>query len=515
MVDRATGPTRHVANRPRRPGARRLVLATILAIAGVLAAPALADRPAPLPGTLAVGGPVGRPVASGFLGLSIEYSSTIPYAGSDPEAIDPVFLQLVRNLTPGQRPVLRFGGDSTDWSWWPVPGVKKPPGVKITLGPSLTRMLHSLAADLHARIIPGIDLEADSRAVAGTEASKLLAGIGRAYVEGFELGNEPEVYGALGWYARNGKPVPGRPSSYDPAAYLNDFGRIAQALPRGVPVVGPATGAPRYQAAVPQFLVRERDVGMVTLHRYPLARCHPGSAAQVPSISHLLAPSSSDGLAASVAATAALAHAHHIPLRIDELNSVSCGGQLGVSNTMAAALWSLDTLFAFARAGVDGVNIHTFHHAWYGPFDVAASAGTWHGTVTPMYYGMLMFAEAAPPGSRLLAVGRPAVASERVWATRDTHGVERVVFINEAAHASGWIAVPSPHHAAAGMLSRLSAPSLTATGGLTLGAQQIPAGTTTGRLTGTPSTPALAADDGRFLVSLPPASATLLTIPAR
>jgi hypothetical protein len=454
-------------------------------------------------------------VPAGYLGLSIEYPSAIAYAGSDPKALDPVFLQLVRNLTPAQRPVLRFGGDSTDWSWWPAPGVRKPPGAKITLGPSWTSVVHALAAKLDAELIPGIDLEADSRAVAGTEATRLLDGIGRPYVAGFELGNEPEVYGALGWYATPaGKPVPGRPRSYDPSAYLNDFGRIAKALPGGTELVGPATGAPRYQAAVGSFLARERRIGMITLHRYPLARCHPMSAAQDPSIAHLLAPSSSDGLASSVARTVAVAHAHHVPLRVDELNSISCGGQLGVSNSFAASLWSLDTLFALARVGVDGVNVHTFHGAWYGPFDVSQTGGTWHGTVTPLYYGMLAFAQAAPPGSRLLAVAEPDHSTLRAWATRDRSGVERVVLINESARSTERVSVPAPHHAPRAVASELRAPSLGATAGATLGGQAIASQTTSGRLTGARRTQVVAAAKGRFPLSVAPASATLLTIPA-
>ena len=77
--------------------------------------------------------PEGRPVAPGFLGLSIEYRSAPGYFGParDP---DTVFNQLVRNLTPGQSPVLRFGGDTTDWTWAPTAGVARPRGVRYTLG---------------------------------------------------------------------------------------------------------------------------------------------------------------------------------------------------------------------------------------------------------------------------------------------------------------------------------------------------------------------------------------------
>ena len=74
------------------------------------------------------GAPTGTAIPSGFLGLSLEYPALRAYAGKDPHAINPVFEQLIRNLTPGQAPNLRIGGDTSDWTWWPVPGVRKPPG---------------------------------------------------------------------------------------------------------------------------------------------------------------------------------------------------------------------------------------------------------------------------------------------------------------------------------------------------------------------------------------------------
>src|SRR6185437_16316182 len=72
---------------------------------------------------LSVGKPTGRTIPSGFLGLSFEYPALAAYAGTDPGAVNPVLVQLIRNLSPGQAPILRIGGDTTDWTWWPVHGV--------------------------------------------------------------------------------------------------------------------------------------------------------------------------------------------------------------------------------------------------------------------------------------------------------------------------------------------------------------------------------------------------------
>ena len=90
-----------------------------------------------------------------------------------------MFLQLVRNLTPGQSPVLRIGGDSTDWAWYPVPGLSKPKACGSRSPRAGSRVMHAVATDLNARLIMGIDLEADSRAVADGEASAFERVIGK------------------------------------------------------------------------------------------------------------------------------------------------------------------------------------------------------------------------------------------------------------------------------------------------------------------------------------------------
>src|SRR5437763_1077801 len=90
--------------------------------------------------TVTIGGPIRtQPVPAGFLGLSLEYTAIKGYAGQNANAINPVFVQLIRNLAPGQRPVIRIGGDTTDWTWWPVPHMAKPPGIRLSLN---QRWLH-------------------------------------------------------------------------------------------------------------------------------------------------------------------------------------------------------------------------------------------------------------------------------------------------------------------------------------------------------------------------------------
>jgi hypothetical protein len=157
--------------------------------------------PAAATGVVTVGSTVrGRPMPDGFVGLSIEYRALLTYLGSNPSAINPVFVSLLRDLAPDQDPVLRIGGDSTDWTWWPVPKVRRPPGVTYDITPAWIAVARALAQETQAHYILGINLEANSRTIEMAESGALLSGIGRQHIAALELGNEPELYSKLGWY---------------------------------------------------------------------------------------------------------------------------------------------------------------------------------------------------------------------------------------------------------------------------------------------------------------------------
>jgi len=464
------------------------------------------------PATLTIGtAAVGRAIPPGFVGLTTEYRGLEAYAGTDPAALDPVFEQLIRNLAPGQSPVLRIGGDSTDWTWWPVPQMATPPGVKYTLTRGWLGVAHALAQTLDARLILGINFEADSGRVAAAEAQAMIRVIGSTRIAGLELGNEPELYGSFAWYkARDGRHVDGRPKPYDYPEFLQDFANIARSLPRGAPLAGPGTGSPVWIPLLAQFLAANPRVGLITLHKYPLKHCTTTPV----TIPEVLSDASSTGLADSVASEAALAHRRGIPLRIDEMSAISCGGMLGVSGSFATALWSLDTMFAMARVGVDGVNVQTAPGSWNALFDVADVKGAWQADVHPAYYGLMMFAQAAPPGSRLLRVAGAPGALVSAWATRAPDGVVRVVLINDSTGgAPREIVVRVPSIGGPATLVRLQARSAAAQSGVTLGGQGFGPETGTGLLAGAPQATTVTPAAGEYVVSLPAASAALLTLP--
>ena len=457
----------------------------------------------------------GRPIPAGFLGLSLETSAIEPYAGTDPKAVNPVFEQLVRNLTPNQTPVLRIGGDSTDWSWWPVPGATRPRGVRVNLDDQWMRVTAAVTHDLGARLVLGIDLEMNNRTDAAAEANTFLHAVGRGSVVAFELGNEPELYGSLTWFVDpNGVHVTGRPPGYNFSDYLNDFSSTGKLLPRGIPLAGPASGGQHWLPNLGPFLSAESLVKLATLHAYPLQQCYvPTYSPQYPTVAHILAPSASQGLAESIAPYVGVAHSHGALVRIDEINDDSCGAVPSVDHGFVSALWALDASFQMARIGADGVNFHTYPGAPYGLFTFTRAHRKWEGSVSPEYYGLEMFAQAVPPGARMLRLSG-SLGDVRAWATRAPDGTVHVVLINDDTAQSRSVTVRIPGATGTATLERLRAAGITASTGVTLGGQTFGSATRTGTLTGHSTTASVRAKHGAYAVDLPSASAAMLTLAA-
>jgi hypothetical protein len=479
----------------------------------------VADAPAPSE-TISVGSTTSAPaVAKGFLGLSIEYQSVAADAGpaSDP---NPVLDGLIANLDPGQRPVIRIGGDSTDHTWYPVAGMARR-GLSYALTPNWLTSVSKLAADTNAQLILGINLEMNQPKLAQAEARALLSGIGAAHILQWEVGNEPNLYASFPWYvtipdnAQSGVYV--RPRSYSFAQYLAEYNATAARLPR-VPLAGPALGSPAWMANVRQMITADPDLADVTYHAYPLNCFAAKGDRAYPSVADLLSRTASDGLAGGVAAFAAEARAAGRSFRVDELNSSACGGSSGVSDTFASALWVTDTLFAMAGRGVSGVNIQTFDSSRYKPFGFKQVHGRWVGHVEPMYYGMLLFSRAAPAGSKLLSISTSGADSVRAWAAQtparsSAKGAETVTLINDHPDHAETVKVRVPGTSAGTLMRMRASKGVSSTSGMSFAGLSYPQATTSGALHGAFKSADLSPRaGGTYEVSLPAASAALLTL---
>jgi hypothetical protein len=472
---------------------------------------------------MSVGSPTPtRPISSNFLGLAFEYTTIPQLAGTAPGSVNPVFLQLLRNLDPTGQPVIRVGGLSTDRTWWPVKDMGRPLGVTYNLTPAWTADARTLAQTIHGKLILGINLEANHARIAQVEGAQLVNGVGAGNIAALEVGNEPDLYTTLPWYKTlHGKPIPwyektgtpvfARRPTYGPSQFAQEFARTVKVLPR-LPIAGPETGSGPWMSAFSSLVRPGSQVRILTSHAYGLNQCvtDPRSP-QYPTVPNLLNIANSRDVAAGLGPYIGRAHRYGGAFRVDEMGSISCNGRAGVSNTFASALWLMDALFQIASQGIDGVNLHSYPSSANGLFDFSHPHGQWQGAVHPLYYGALMFAQAAPAGSRLLQVTSGSQAALRAWATLGTDHKVRVLLINDSLRSSALAQVRVAGGVGPAAVDLLGASSAYATGGVSLGGASFGADTATGVLP-PPKPQAVVARAGVYGVTIPAGSAALLTV---
>ena len=463
--------------------------------------------PAPVPVTV-TSRPLGPGVAAGFVGLATEYWNVEQEVGGDPSKPDLAFEQVARNLAPDGGFQLRIGGDSTDWTWFPIPGMTQPLWVRWTMTPAWAAVTKRLVSDLKAHLIIGVNMEAGSLKVADAEIHEIKTGIGGSGPITFELGNEPELYSHFPFYhTAAGEAVLGRPKTYSLLEMAAQWNDMAKALP-SVRLAGPGYSSLTALPYVSQFLSSTKRLSVLTVHTYPLKskRCNAGANLEE---SDLFDSSSLQGLASGVNSWEALAHEDGVGVRVDEINSVTCGGQPGFTGSFGPALWALNVLPLYAEDGIDGVNFQTRPYTAQNLIQTDHKAAGWRVYVEPEYYGLLAFAQLTPPGSRILSVSatQDGLLS---WAVRTPQGQTHVVVTNVgsaavrvAIHASGagGNATVETLRAASGGLSAQS--------GITLGGQTI--SPDTGKLSGRNVTATVHPKSGAYIITVPAASAQIVT----
>jgi hypothetical protein len=201
-----------------------------------------------------------------------------------------------------------------------------------------------------------------------------------------------------------------------------------------------------------------------------------------------------------------------VPFRIAEANSVYDEGQPGVSDTLGAALWGLELMFAAAEAGAAGVNFHAGVHNRRSDADKAytpiARGRDGRYRAQPLYYGMLMFAQAAR--GALVPVQLKSEMSElKTFAVRAGEGGLRVCLINKDLARGVRVEIDPGRRFGNASVMRLAGPAADATSGITLGGASVDA---FGRWA--PAPEALHSPLPTAAVDVPAASAALVSMTA-
>jgi hypothetical protein len=428
-------------------------------------------------------GDAGHMIARDFIGLS--YESAVVAANDFFTADNRTLLRLLRTL--GSQGVLRIGGNTSERTVWRTQDTSAP-RENFAITPVAIDRLAGFLRALGWRLIYGLNLATGSAEDAAAEAAYVARAVGPLLLA-FQIGNEPDGFGL--WSGVRSK-------TYDLSAFLNEWRRFHAAIRAAVPgarFAGPDVAAETEWIA-PFADIAATDLVMLTRHYYA------DGPASNPAVTLGKLMRSAGEIAPVLTEMAAIGTAHALPWRIAETNSVFAGGRPGVSDTLGAALWGAELMFQIAAAGGAGVNFHAGEDKIYTPISHGRGGGL---TARPLYYGMLMFAQAS--GDLVPAKLDSGGAAVAAYAVRGSDGALRLVVINKDARAAS-VRIEPGRRFAKGEVSRLTAPTLDATVGVRFG------GAAADDYGGWVAVARESArfDDGVTVLDIPGASAALVTL---
>ncbi len=439
----------------------------------------------------------GTRVPRRFLGLSFELSSLSQIAryGSIGD-----FATMLRSLGPG---VLRFGGASADTRVaWTDAATTLPTWASVALRADELRNLRKLASRSGWHILLTIGLAHYDPPAAAREAASARRALG-GWLAGIELGNEPDAY------ARHGvRSTPWTFSGYnnEVAAYRRAIDSVAP----GLQLVGPDTSGSRAFEGWGRDAALTEKPALLTGHHYPLG-CHKASRLTIAS---LLSGRTRRAEQASLRRYLSISRASAIGLRIDETNTVSCGGKAGVSDTFASTLWAVDYIARAMAAGAAGINLqgNPANCHGYTPVCAATAQRLADGALTaqPEWYALLLSKELV--GDRpVRTVASRSPADIDVVALLSDRGDVHVVIVDDdpagAKHVS--IKLHVGRLTGAATILSLTAPSLAATAGVRLGGRAVEGD---GRLSPPARLQSRPDRAGAITLDVSPGSAMLVTV---
>jgi hypothetical protein len=439
----------------------------------------------------------GAPVPPQFLGLSFELSS-LGQLGALATHGD--LVALLRAFGPG---LLRFGGVSADTRVaWTEGRAVRPAWASSVLGPGELRLLAQLATRTGWHVLLTLGLAHYNARAAAREVAAAKRALG-PWLSGIEVGNEPDAY-----EHHRLRPLPWTSAQYaeQVAGYRHAIARVA----RDVAIAGPDASGSHAFADWGASEVRSVRPALLTGHHYPLG-C---AATPPPSIERLLSVRVRREEAASLARYMSVSRRSGIRLRLDEANSVSCGGVAGVSNTFASALWAVSYIAKTMAAGVSGINLHgnPGRCSGYSPLCAATPARLTAGALVaqPEWYSLLLASRliGERPVRTKVATPHPNLS---VTGLLGPHRRLQFVIIDDEPPGRDPTALSlhvGGHYRAASVLS-LTAPGPAATSGVQLGGNAV---ARDGTWHAPADLPQIPVRGGAVGLTLAPSSAALVTV---
>lgn len=390
-------------------------------------------------------------VPADFIGLSYESAQLANPAFF--AASNTALIALFRELSHDG--ILRLGGGTSDYTVFTATEPGGPPpfdavgpdtskNVK-TDTPITPKSLHHLRAFLDAaswRCLYGLNLARSPIALMAEEATYVQRILGPRLIA-FQLGNEPDA-----WRGRY------RPTAWSYADYWKEWSAAHVAIVKQVPqakFAGPdVSNKMAYVTGFAEDIKKSdlHDVVLLTAHYYAMG---PAGAKGM-TIDRLLSPDPKLERDLKIAVAAAVSDG--IRYRMTEGNSCWNGGEPGVSDTLASALWVADVMLSFASKGCSGVNLHGGGFGYYTPIAGNLEKGF---VRRPEFFGMEIakcFVDAAIEQSTLTC----SDSKVRAYAGRKD-GAQLILAINETPHP---VVMRMPLHRAHSQWT-LSGPAIDAT----------------------------------------------------
>jgi hypothetical protein len=464
-----------------------------------LAAAAEGGAPAqpPLPVTVTIDPfAPGPPVPKRFLGLSFELAALSQLSRYSDRGD---LVRLLRSLGPG---VLRFGGITADENVaWTDAATPRPAWASSTIGPEQMKALGVLARRSGWRVLLTVGLAHYEPAAAAREVAAAHHALG-PYLAAVEIGNEPNAYGSHGF-----RQLPWIAQGYEEE--VSSYREAIGALTPGVPIAGPDVSG---SGVFPEWGEEEalsQKPALLTGHHYPLG-CAQTPA---PSIETLLSAATREREAQSLQTYMSVASAYRIPFRVDETNSVSCGGVPGISDTFASTLWATGYITQAMAAGAAGINLqgNPTNCSGYTPVCAPGPAAIASGSLDaqPDWYALLLTSSLVGyrPLPTTITEGSPDLVAASF--SGPEHSLKVVLADDEPTGASP-LAVRLDVGAGlgSGRILRLTAPTQSATDGVLLGGRAIAANGSWS----TSLSESVSARAGILSLELAPDSAVLLSV---
>ncbi len=470
----------------------------------------------------------GPPVPREFLGLSFE-AAALDQIAQYADRGD--LVELLRSLGPG---IIRFGGITADQNVaWTDAATPRPPWASRTIDAAQLQAIGRLARRSGWKILLTVGMAHYEPTAAAREVAVAHRALG-ANLLAVEIGNEPDAYGKHGF-----RELPWIAQGYEEE--VSHYREAIQALTPGVAIAGPdVSGSGIFTEWGEEEALTQRPA-LLTGHHYPL-----GCAQKPPpTIESLLSVVTRGRESISLGTYMKVSRNQRVPLRIDEANSVSCGGVPGISNTFASSLWATGYITQVMASGATGINLqgNPANCSGYTPLCAPNPSALARGALRaqPDWYALLLTrslvgyrplpttvqaegapvaSEGAPAPVEVPAVGEAAPISQTrgpnllvASFSGPDHGVQ-VVLVDDEPPGSPTMALRLNVGAGIGpgQVLRLTGPAPSATGDILLGGHAVAAN---GALHAPLRPERVVAHGGAVTVKLAPSSAALVTVSPR